>query len=101
MQGIAFDSDPFALAAGEALFLDSDGVTEAEDGKGGFFGRDRLLAALSGAGAAPDQVIPAVLLAVAGFAGGTEQTGLSGISCVIGHDGKEGASAWPDGKSPR
>ena len=26
-------------------------------------------------------------------------TGVSGISCVSGHDGKEGAPPWPDGKT--
>ena len=25
--------------------------------------------------------------------------GVSGISCVSGHDGKEGAPPWPDGKN--
>jgi len=73
VEGISYRSDPFRLSPGEGLFLFSDGVTEAEDGKGGFFGRDRLLAALSEAGTAPDRVVEEVLRAVAAFAGGAAQ----------------------------
>ena len=28
-----------------------------------------------------------------------DAAGVSGISCVSGHDGKEGAPPWPDGKT--
>ncbi len=73
VEGIAFRSDPFALAPGEGLFLFSDGVTEAEDGRGGFFGRERLVAALAGLGTAPFGVVDGVLRAVAEFAGGAAQ----------------------------
>lgn len=69
-----YRSDPLALAPGEALFLFSDGVTEAEDGAEGFFGRDRLAEVLQPvAAAAPGEVVKAVLDAVAGFAAGVAQ----------------------------
>jgi sigma-B regulation protein RsbU (phosphoserine phosphatase) len=73
MEGIAYRSDAFALAAGEALFCYSDGVSEAEDDRGGFFGRDRLEAALADAGAEPARIVDAVLRAVTDFARGAPQ----------------------------
>jgi sigma-B regulation protein RsbU (phosphoserine phosphatase) len=73
VEGIPFRSDPFSLAPGEGLFLFSDGVTEAEDGRGGFFGRDRLVAALADLGTAPEAVVEGVLRGVADFSGGAAQ----------------------------
>jgi len=73
IEGIPFTSEPFALAAGEALFLYSDGVSEAEDMAGGFFGRDRLLQALAQAGTDPRAVVEEVLRAVTRFADGAPQ----------------------------
>jgi sigma-B regulation protein RsbU (phosphoserine phosphatase) len=73
IEGIPFGSDPFTLAEGEGLFLYSDGVSEAEDGRGGFFGRDRLHATLAGAGLAPRGVVEEVLRAVTRFANGAPQ----------------------------
>ena len=79
MEDYPYRSDPLSLAAGEALFLFSDGVTEAEDGgadgEEGFFGRDRLAGVLHPARAAPPaEIVAAVLDAVAAFAAGTAQT---------------------------
>ncbi|MGG5808300.1 PP2C family protein-serine/threonine phosphatase [Falsiroseomonas sp. CW058] len=73
IEGIPFASDPFALAPGEALFIYSDGVSEAEDRQGGFFGRDRLLAVLGAAGTDPRAVVEEVLRAVTRFADGAPQ----------------------------
>jgi sigma-B regulation protein RsbU (phosphoserine phosphatase) len=73
MEGIPYRSDAFALAPGEAMLLYSDGVTEAEDRQGGFFGRDRLEAALAEGGTAPAGVVAAVLRAVARFAADAPQ----------------------------
>ena len=74
MEGFPYGSDPLVLAEGEALFLFSDGVTEAEDGADGFFGRDRLAAALETSAAAPPRaVVEAVLGAVAAFVAGAPQ----------------------------
>jgi len=73
MEGIPYSSDPFQLAVGETMFCYSDGVSEAEDNKGGFFGRDRLVAALAEAGTDPRQVVDTVLRAVTAFADGAPQ----------------------------
>lgn len=73
MEGIPYSSDPFQLAAGQTMFCYSDGVSEAEDDKGGFFGRDRLVAALAESGTDPRQVVDTVLRAVTAFADGAPQ----------------------------
>jgi sigma-B regulation protein RsbU (phosphoserine phosphatase) len=73
IEGIPYGSDPFSLAGGEALFLYSDGVSEAEDGQGGFFGRERLVEVLAGAGRDPRGVVEAVLRAVNAYAEGVPQ----------------------------
>jgi len=74
MEGFPYRSDPLSLERGEALFLFSDGVTEAEDGADGFFGRERLSDTLRPLGAAPPpEVVRAVLDAVADYAAGVPQ----------------------------
>ncbi|MBX9596248.1 MAG: serine/threonine-protein phosphatase, partial [Roseomonas sp.] len=73
MEGIPYASDSFSLAPGESLFCYSDGVSEAEDNQGGFFGQARLMAALAEAGTDPRQVVEAVLRAVSAFADGAPQ----------------------------
>jgi sigma-B regulation protein RsbU (phosphoserine phosphatase) len=74
MEDYPYRSDPLLLEPGEALFLFSDGVSEAEDGRDGFFGRDRLAEALNGVGAAPPPaVVGAVLDAVAAYVAGAPQ----------------------------
>ncbi|MDP3419070.1 PP2C family protein-serine/threonine phosphatase [Falsiroseomonas sp.] len=73
MEGIPYSSDPFQLTRGEAMFCYSDGVSEAEDDKGGFFGRDRLVAALADSGTDPSRVVDTVLRAVTTFADGAPQ----------------------------
>lgn len=74
MEGFPYRSDPLALTPGEALFLFSDGVTEAEDAAERFFGREGLAEALRPvAGAMPRALVEAVLEAVSGFAGGAAQ----------------------------
>lgn len=74
MEGFPYASEPVALAPGEALLLFSDGVTEAEDGQGGFLGRERLVECLVPvATAAPEILIAAVLARIAAFAGDAPQ----------------------------
>ncbi|RYJ01281.1 MAG: serine/threonine-protein phosphatase, partial [Acetobacteraceae bacterium] len=74
MEDFAYASEPVAMQAGEALLLFSDGVTEAEDGQGGFLGRDRLVECLAPvAGATPEAIIAAVLARIAAFAGDAPQ----------------------------
>ncbi|MBU8538007.1 SpoIIE family protein phosphatase [Roseomonas tokyonensis] len=73
MEGIPYASDPFQLKSGQTMFCYSDGVSEAEDDKGGFFGRDRLEQALAAAGTDPREVVDTVLRAVTAFANGAPQ----------------------------
>jgi sigma-B regulation protein RsbU (phosphoserine phosphatase) len=73
MEGLPYRSEPFSLAAGETLVCYSDGVTEAEDGQGQFFGAPRLMACLAEAGDEPAPVISAILRAVDAFAAGAPQ----------------------------
>ncbi|WP_458096143.1 SpoIIE family protein phosphatase [Roseomonas sp. WA12] len=74
MEEYPYRSDPLSLEPGEALFLFSDGVSEAEDGRDGFFGRDRLAEALGNVGtASPPLVVGAVLDAVAAYVAGAPQ----------------------------
>jgi sigma-B regulation protein RsbU (phosphoserine phosphatase) len=45
--GAAYKEQQVELEPGEALLLYSDGITEARNGEGDFFGEDRLLTLLS------------------------------------------------------
>lgn len=74
LEGFAYASDALTLAPGEGLLLYSDGVTEAEDGTGAFFSRERLLELLAPQAAAPmRRVVETVLDAVEGFSAGVPQ----------------------------
>lgn len=69
-----YDDCTFALEPGETLVLYTDGVTEAADLDGGFFGEARLLAALAGDGSRPARdTIAAVVDAVHAFEAGAPQ----------------------------
>ncbi|MBQ3809205.1 MAG: SpoIIE family protein phosphatase, partial [Kiritimatiellae bacterium] len=48
-EGVSYKRRELALDAGDALFLYTDGVTEAMDGAGALFGEDRLAATLAAA----------------------------------------------------
>lgn len=71
VEGLEYRAHDFALAAGERIILYSDGVTEAENAEGAFFGRDRLIEALSGG--APAEVVTRLIAAVTGFVGDAPQ----------------------------
>jgi phosphoserine phosphatase RsbU/P len=63
------------LAPGDKLLIYSDGVTEAQDREGGFFGKKRLRAAVAAhAGESGAALHDAVLEAVAAFTGGAPQS---------------------------
>jgi sigma-B regulation protein RsbU (phosphoserine phosphatase) len=65
-----WDVEEAALAVGDVLLLYTDGVTEAQDAGGAFFGAERLLVcAQASLGRPAGAVCAAVLAAVAEFAG--------------------------------
>jgi len=60
---------------GDTFVLFSDGVSEAMDNDDGFYGEDRLLAALAACnGAAPQDIVARVLADVRAFAAGAKQS---------------------------
>jgi len=87
--GIPFGIDPetpiaideTTLAPGDALFVFSDGITEAFDSAGRQFGTARLEAALEDArGASAGALVGDVLGATSAFAAGTDQS--DDITCL-------------------
>ncbi|MEO0035308.1 MAG: hypothetical protein RLZZ501_1331 [Pseudomonadota bacterium] len=69
-----------ALAPGDGLFLFTDGVTEAQDAGGGFWGEARLEATLAAAGRSPHDLIGAVYDGVRGFVADAPQ--FDDITCL-------------------
>jgi len=70
-EGVAYKRRELALAAGDALFLYTDGVTEAMDASGALFGEARLADTLAAAGSqVPRALDVAVHAAVSAFAAG-------------------------------
>lgn len=70
-----FPVNRLRLGPGEALVLYTDGVSEAQDGRGGFFGAERLVStAASLRGAPPAALTAGVLGAVRAFAGDAPQS---------------------------
>jgi len=82
MEGTTYESTgTITLAAGDALFLYTDGVTEAENPKAELFGTKRLEAALIGArGESARRVTEHVVERVTAFAAGAPQS--DDITCV-------------------
>ena len=74
LDGVSYKPHTIRLAPGDALFLYTDGVTEALDSKGALFGEDRLLESLKvAAQAEPASICNIVRVAVAAFAEGVPQ----------------------------
>jgi serine phosphatase RsbU (regulator of sigma subunit) len=68
--GVHYDEGRTQLRPGDALFLYTDGITEARDGGGEFFGEPRLKKVLRrAAGKAPEEVVAAVERALDEFRG--------------------------------
>jgi len=81
LPGHGFEAAKVRLAPGDALFLFTDGVTEANNEKGEEFGDQRLAELLGGlGGAGPHQMIETVVAAVRDFAGDAEQ--FDDITCL-------------------
>jgi sigma-B regulation protein RsbU (phosphoserine phosphatase) len=75
LEDLTFHTAKIKLAAGDRLFLYTDGVTEAMDSEGKQFTDERLEAYLAGASAAdPKSLVEGVVEAVRGFAGGAPQS---------------------------
>ena len=71
---LTYTDRPFRLVPGETLFVYTDGVPEAKNGRGEMFGADRLVGALNRAGnAAPAELLKRLLEEVRSFVGGAQQ----------------------------
>lgn len=75
-----YETGRIQLAPGDAVFLYTDGVTEAMNGEGGFFGERRLRTLLTPA--APKDMIGGVLSAVAEYTSGAEPSDDITAMCV-------------------
>lgn len=64
---VAFHDVSIKLATGDALVLFTDGVLEARDDNGEFFGDDRLSRAVAGAGPSAQAIVDAVMHDVLAF----------------------------------
>jgi phosphoserine phosphatase RsbU/P len=70
---IALEQRELVLQPGDALVFYTDGVTEARDPQGQFFGEERLLAATTRDSGSAQQVLDSVAGAVSDFTAGAEQ----------------------------
>jgi serine phosphatase RsbU (regulator of sigma subunit) len=70
--GLAYEEQAITIAPGDSVVFFTDGVTEARNAQGELFGDERLQVVLaSSAGASADQLLQAISLQVADFAGET------------------------------
>ncbi|MDO8607314.1 MAG: SpoIIE family protein phosphatase [Phaeospirillum sp.] len=81
IHGSAYHNAALELAAGDSLFVYTDGVVEAIDSAEAEFGKDRLAAVLADkAGLAPEMLCGGVLTAVRTFEGGLPHS--DDLTCV-------------------
>ncbi len=75
LEDITYETGDLVLQKGEYLFLYTDGVVEAQNSRGEFFGDDRMLAALAeGRDLNAKALTDSVLQAVTAFAGEADQS---------------------------
>jgi len=75
MDDTRYRSRLMKLESGDILFLYTDGITEAENAEGGFYGKNRLKAFLdANSGLPPREMIDRFRGDIAAFAGGAEQS---------------------------
>ena len=68
---VTFHDVSIKLAAGDALVLYTDGVTEARNAAGEFFGEERMHAAIAQAGSSAKSIVDTVLASVLDFQDGS------------------------------
>lgn len=73
MESTCYKKRELQLFAGDAIFLYTDGVTEATDKNGDLYGEKRLVTALSSCERRPQKVCKAVHADIDGFVGDAEQ----------------------------
>ena len=72
--GVYFSEEHAFMEPGDTLILYTDGVSEARDAQGSFFGIGRLKSAVAGAGDCPvDQMVQGLVTAVSEFTGAMPQ----------------------------
>ena len=94
MEGVEFPSRHIVLRPGDKVVIYSDGVSEAQNRAGDFYGLDRLYAALtSTADACCSEVLDAIRKSVSEFTQGAEQ-GDDITVLVLGYAGEPPASSY-------
>jgi serine phosphatase RsbU (regulator of sigma subunit) len=74
LPGVTYDRGSVQLEKGDLVVVCSDGVTEAQNGEGAEFGRERLVDVLAGChGLTPETVMDRLISAVRTFVGGAPQ----------------------------
>ena len=96
-EGIAYSKDQLVLSSGDALFLYTDGVTEAMNGKGEMFSEKRLKETLTcvsiqhGANLAPGDLLAGLQAAIGKHVGTVEQSDdITMLGLVFHGSGKKG-----------
>lgn len=74
MEGVTFDEAEYVIQSGDMLILFTDGVTEAMNGDGGFYGRERLIHAVEKSRGNSEEHIRSIRADVADFVKDTEQS---------------------------
>ena len=73
IEGLDYGEDQLTLQDSDALFLYTDGVTEAMDVDGQFYGVQRVMDVLRSTSTEPSAIVTAIVDSVDSFAGTAEQ----------------------------